>query len=169
MRAALLSAALLFCACGPLVDARLPDVDICDDVQSFDVPATPFGAEQTFTQHGTWALPEDFRVKLSGQQVSGALTKVIFRGQGVADLSFLKAASVMATLDGHPTALEWDGTLDDTGAVLIRPEEPLDITALLEGARAELDTVATGALPTHPWTLTVRACFRVRARLSLSL
>lgn len=167
MRTVLLSAALLFCACGPLIDAEVEGVELCDDAAVIDIPGAPIESLQTLNHQAHWSLSGELRAQLQAAELAGELASVSLSGEGVDDLSFLKAATLAATLRGQTRSLDWDGALQPDGSVLLRPETPLDVTPLLNEEAAVLDTTLTAQLPPEPWKLKLRACVVTSASLSM--
>lgn len=162
MRSLIALAAASSLACGPLVSADVDAPELCRDFDPIVFDAAPDGMSGTFEESAPLELPS----RLTQPGVDGDLEVELLRleltAEGVPDMGFIDSASAAVVDAEKRTQL----------AQYTRAEAaPRDITLVPAAAQVNLAdaarqgsvhvaTTLTGRLPTTPWTLKVRGCYR---------
>lgn len=152
------------------VGATLPDSASGDRItQALHAPQGNMPLEGTIETTSTLTIPAEILSSL--QEFPGArieLTSVMLAPEGVPDLSFVKAASMSADINGERQSLASGTPMGGTTNLVLRPVAPVDVTELVKQGTAEVSTKLTATFPQTAWKLHVRTCFKATSHVQWS-
>lgn len=172
MRPLLVALASSFLACGPLVVGELVAPEVCQDFDPIAIDAAPHPISGTFERAVQVQIPQEFRDKAAEAQadVDVSLLRVELSAEGVPDLSFIDAADATLIREETATLLaSYARPVTAPSSITLSPPEGLDISSVAaQATEVSLLTSVTGTLPTVPWTLKLRGCYRAQVALEWS-
>jgi|GEM_PF-2651594 len=171
-----LAAACALCGCGSVFFAEVEEPEVCK-TSSADFPAAaPVGTatQSTSTDFDVHdQLSELKNVDYTGEFV---LTSVeIDASHGIADFGFVDRVDF--GLDGvtdpscsvpELVSYQRDPSASTSAAspLMLHPTNPVDLIHCLSAGTVKIGTTFTGRLPTAPWSVNVKACFRASAKVN---
>ena len=170
-----LIAAFAVCGCGSVFFAEVEEPEVCK-TSSADFPAAPPGgttsqsASTDFDVHGQ--LSDLDKLDYTGEFV---LTSVqVDAKQGIADFSFVDSADLALSgvtdpscnVSGLVTYQRDPSAPTAASSLTLRPANSVNLIDCLSAGTVKIATTFSGRLPTAPWSVDIKACFRASVKVN---